>query len=98
MELVDSGGFVWMIRRNEIITIDVEAGLTPSMVEKVFVLGWLLAAINENHALARSWVFNGGTCLKKCYVETYRYSDDLDFTIQDERRLLGIVPVYHVSQ
>ena len=87
MELVDSGGFVWMIRRNEIITIAAEAGLTPSMVEKDFVLGWLLAAINENPALSQSWVFKGGTCLKKCYVETYRYSEDLDFTLQDEAHI-----------
>ncbi len=29
----------------------------------------------------QSWVFKGGTCLKKCYIETYRFSEDLDFTI-----------------
>jgi hypothetical protein len=26
-------------------------------------------------------VFKGGTCLKKCYFETYRFSEDLDFTL-----------------
>ncbi len=26
----------------------------------------------------------GGTCLRKCYFETYRFSEDLDFTIQAE--------------
>jgi predicted nucleotidyltransferase component of viral defense system len=26
-------------------------------------------------------VFKGGTCLKKCFFETYRFSEDLDFTI-----------------
>jgi predicted nucleotidyltransferase component of viral defense system len=26
-------------------------------------------------------VFKGGTCLKKCYIETYRFSEDLDFTV-----------------
>lgn len=26
----------------------------------------------------------GGTCLKKCYFETYRFSEDLDFTLTDE--------------
>jgi len=30
------------------------------------------------------WVFKGGTCLKKCYFETYRFSEDLDFTIPKE--------------
>ncbi|HEY0410225.1 MAG TPA: nucleotidyl transferase AbiEii/AbiGii toxin family protein [Candidatus Dormibacteraeota bacterium] len=23
----------------------------------------------------------GGTCLRKCYYETYRFSEDLDFTL-----------------
>ena len=23
--------------------------------------------------------FKGGTCLKKCYIETYRFSEDLQF-------------------
>jgi hypothetical protein len=26
-------------------------------------------------------VFKGGTCLKKCYLETFRFSEDLDFTV-----------------
>ncbi len=28
-------------------------------------------------------MFKGGTCLKKCFVETYRFSEDLDFTVLD---------------
>jgi predicted nucleotidyltransferase component of viral defense system len=31
--------------------------------------------------LAETWVFKGGTCLRKCYYETFRFSEDLDFTI-----------------
>ncbi|MGO9019179.1 MAG: nucleotidyl transferase AbiEii/AbiGii toxin family protein [Syntrophobacteraceae bacterium] len=34
-----------------------------------------------------SWVFKGGTCLKKCYFETYRFSEDLDFTVPDPAQL-----------
>lgn len=64
-----------------------ETGLRPGVVEKDYVLGWLLAAINANAALAPSWVFKGGTCLKKCYFETYRFSEDLDFTLTDEAHL-----------
>ncbi len=29
----------------------------------------------------------GGTCLKKCYFETYRFSEDLDFTVTEETQL-----------
>jgi hypothetical protein len=35
-------------------------------------------------ALRDAWVFKGGTCLKKCFVETYRFSEDLDFTVLDD--------------
>ena len=76
-----------MISKDEIISVADETGLTPNVVEKDYVLGWLLAAINANPTLSDSWVFKGGTCLKKCYFETYRFSEDLDFTLQDETHL-----------
>ncbi len=68
-----------MIGKDEILAFADETGLTPNVVEKDSVLGWLLAAINTNPVLSQSWVFKGGTCLKKCYFETYRFSEDLDF-------------------
>jgi len=57
--------------------------LRPTTVEKDYVLGWVLAAIST-HARLSAWVFKGGTCLKKCFFETYRFSEDLDFTIPPE--------------
>ena len=76
-----------MIDKDEIMAVADETGLTPNVVEKDYVLGWLLAAVNGNPVLSRSWVFKGGTCLKKCYFETYRFSEDLDFTLQDEAHI-----------
>lgn len=32
-------------------------------------------------------MFKGGTCLKKCFFETYRFSEDLDFTVTDAAHL-----------
>jgi predicted nucleotidyltransferase component of viral defense system len=72
-----------MISKNEILTHATEINLNPHVVEKDYVLGWLLAGINEHPALKTAWVFKGGTCLKKCYFETYRFSEDLDFTVRD---------------
>ncbi len=72
-----------MITREEIIAVADETGLTPPVVEKDYVLGWLLAAVNAHDVFSGSWVFKGGTCLKKCYFETYRFSEDLDFTLRD---------------
>jgi predicted nucleotidyltransferase component of viral defense system len=39
--------------------------------------------IGSHPALSDHWIFKGGTCLKKCFVETYRFSEDLDFTVLD---------------
>jgi predicted nucleotidyltransferase component of viral defense system len=60
-----------------------EWGLRHGVVEKDYVLGWLLWGIGRHPVLGESWIFKGGTCLKKCYIETYRFSEDLDFTIID---------------
>lgn len=84
-----------MINRREILDIAGTLGLRPQIVEKDYVLGWVLAGIYQHVALAETWIFKGGTCLKKCYFETYRFSEDLDFTITDashiEQEFLGSV-------
>ena len=59
-------------------------GLREDVVEKDYVLGWVLWGIGADPQLHRTWVFKGGTCLKKCYIETYRFSEDLDFTVLEE--------------
>lgn len=77
-----------MIDRAEILAIATDLRLSHDVVEKDYVLGWLLAGIYAHEQLASTWVFKGGTCLKKCYFETYRFSEDLDFTL-----LSVIIPV-----
>lgn len=70
-----------MIDKREIIDAASTLGLHPHVVEKDYVLGWLLWGISNHEALSGNWVFKGGTCLKKCFFETYRFSEDLDFTL-----------------
>lgn len=70
-----------MIRKQDILDRAAEWGLRPDVVEKDYVLGWLLAGFAANGVAASSWVFKGGTCLKKCFFETYRFSEDLDFSL-----------------
>ena len=72
-----------MIDKREILEAASTLSLLPNVVEKDYVLGWILGGINANSVLANSWVFKGGTCLKKCFFETYRFSEDLDFTLRD---------------
>lgn len=76
-----------MIDRAEIIELAGELSLRPEVVEKDYVLGWMLAGITRDAALGPAWVFKGGTCLKKCFFETYRFSEDLDFTVTDAAQL-----------
>ena len=72
-----------MIGRQEILETAATLGLNPHVVEKDYVLGWVLAGIYQHASLAETWIFKGGTCLKKCYFETYRFSEDLDFTVTE---------------
>src|SRR5689334_24244331 len=76
-----------MIDKREILEAASSFSLLPNVVEKDYVLGWILAGIEAHEDLAESWVFKGGTCLKKCFFETYRFSEDLDFTLQDASHL-----------
>lgn len=76
-----------MIGKAELLETATKLGLRPDVVEKDYVLGWTLAGIYAHEELRESWVFKGGTCLKKCYFETYRFSEDLDFTLREEAHL-----------
>ncbi len=70
-----------MIPWREILALRSEWQLDAGVIEKDYALGWLLAGIANDDDLAATWVFKGGTCLRKCYFETYRLSEDLDFTV-----------------
>ncbi len=72
-----------MISKQELLQLRAEWQLDVGVIEKDYVLGWLLAAITAELELSRTWIFKGGTCLRKCYYETYRFSEDLDFTVID---------------
>jgi predicted nucleotidyltransferase component of viral defense system/transposase-like protein len=76
-----------VIDRREILDTAARVSLTPHVVEKDYVLGWVLAGIYNHPELAETWLFKGGTCLKKCFFETYRFSEDLDFTLTDPSHL-----------
>src|SRR6266542_6218411 len=72
-----------VIPAREILELRTEWSLDVGVIEKDYVLGWLLAGIANHPQLASTWLFKGGTCLRKCYYETYRFSEDLDFTVVD---------------
>lgn len=50
------------------------------VLERDYLLSWILAGIGEVPALRDTLIFKGGTALKKCYFGDYRFSEDLDFS------------------
>ncbi|OGP18746.1 MAG: hypothetical protein A2V21_312300 [Deltaproteobacteria bacterium GWC2_55_46] len=54
---------------------------TPwEVLERDYLLSWILAGISQVGSLRETLVFKGGTALKKCYFGDYRFSEDLDFS------------------
>ncbi|MBT9130634.1 MAG: hypothetical protein DDT41_00920 [candidate division WS2 bacterium] len=70
-----------MISRQEIMDVSKNINLPVNIIEKDYVLGWVLAGIANHPEIGSNWIFKGGTCIKKCYINIYRFSDDLDFTV-----------------
>lgn len=54
------------------------------VLERDYLLSWILAGMSHVDPLQRTLVFKGGTALKKCYFGNYRFSEDLDFSGLDD--------------
>jgi hypothetical protein len=57
-----------------------DTGMGWAVLERDYLLSWVLAAIGDYEPLRETLVFKGGTALKKCYFGDYRFSEDLDFS------------------
>lgn len=73
-----------MISKQEIMAYAQKLKLSPNIIEKDYVLNWILAGISNFEPFKRTWLFKGGTCLKKCFFKDYRFSEDLDFTLTNQ--------------
>lgn len=69
-----------MITAKDIRLFSEKFGVPALTIDKDWVLGHILSGIYYNDYFQKNLVFKGGTCLKKCYFENYRFSEDLDFT------------------
>ncbi len=67
--------------QKEIEYIALQKDILKSTIDKDWVLGHLLNAFYSFEDIKNNFVFKGGTCLKKCYFQDYRFSEDLDFTL-----------------
>lgn len=73
-----------MITLREIKQEAARWNIREDIIEKDYVLGWVLWGIALEGLLGDGLAFKGGTALKKCFFETYRFSEDLDFTVLSE--------------
>lgn len=70
-----------MIDKRELLEKARQRNLSLQMIEKDYVLGWLLFSVSKIPGL----VFKGGTALSKIYFpEIWRLSEDLDFAFPEE--------------
>ncbi len=65
-----------MIPINEIKEVARSFGVPPSTIERDYAQNWLLSSFGSLHMALK-----GGTGIRKVYIEQYRFSDDLDFTL-----------------
>ena len=72
-----------MITQREISQRAYQERMSDRVIEKDYVLTWILLALADS-PLAALLTFKGGTALKKIYFPDYRYSEDLDFTLIGE--------------
>jgi len=70
-----------MILQKEIFQHRNKFGVPPTTIDKDWILGHFLNAMYSFKEIGNNFIFKGGTCLKKCYFDNYRFSEDLDFTL-----------------
>ncbi len=71
-----------MINRAQITRRSAEDEVPARTVERDYVLAHIIAAVSNIQEEA-GLIFKGGTALRLCYFEDYRYSADLDFSMID---------------
>ncbi len=55
-------------------------GLPWEVLERDYILSWVLSGISRVEGLKDTLAFKGGSALKKCFFGEYRFSEDLDFS------------------
>jgi predicted nucleotidyltransferase component of viral defense system len=55
--------------------------IPEAVLERDYCLAWFLIGLSQSK-LRDLLIFKGGTALKRCHFAEYRFSEDLDFTLQ----------------
>ena len=70
-----------MIKPKEISKLANSEGVRQQQIEKDYIISWIIWGIYNNDTLKDALIFKGGTCIKKVHIENYRFSEDIDFTL-----------------
>ncbi len=71
--------------KSRLIAIQQQKKANWETIELDYALSLILVAIAQHKLAAKSLIFKGGTALKKCYFGSqYRFSQDLDFSTNEE--------------
>ncbi len=83
------------------LTKETSQRIPEAIIERDYVLAWFLSGLAE-HPLRDVLAFKGGTALRRCWFEGYRFSEDLDFTlitpITFENILIGLNEIFAVIE
>lgn len=87
-----------MIRKEELLQLHKTLGLPLATIEKDYVLSLIIWGIASHQELGQTWVFKGGTALKKCFFGEYRFSEDLDYTLTKQASINPEAIILYLSQ
>jgi len=69
--------------------------IPESVIERDYCIAWLLVGLARS-PLKEHLAFKGGTALRRCHFEEYRFSEDLDFTLLKPQPLNTILDNFKV--
>ena len=59
------------------------------LIEKDIIITNMLFYLMQDKSFSQNYAFKGGTCLTKCYLGHYRFSEDMDFTYLNQKDFVG---------
>jgi len=78
-----------MIAQKEIIKVAEAERVPKSTIDKDWILGHYLNAMYSLPEIKEKFVFKGGTCIRKCFIQDYRFSEDIDITLTDDKIVIN---------
>lgn len=63
--------------------------ILEDVLERDYCIAWFLIGLSKSE-LRQKLAFKGGTCLKRCHFDDYRFSEDLDFTLLETMKFEDI--------